>query len=131
MSKLQQLIQQQNNYIFNHADNGGSSEFDKSCNDISRDIIQAIKAEFGKCWVIKVNLYSDEGDRQTMPVFVEYTGQEIYNFSCDLALPKKDKELEQLVRNYWTDNYRRTLSEQINAIFDRAEEIGGYVLTWS
>lgn len=97
---------------------GFPTEYDMSCNDISRDTITAMKKECGSCFLGKINL--SEGDKP----LTEYTGQKIYNFQCDFIIPVHNTEIEQMIINDRTNI-------KVKDIIDRVYDVDGTVLIWS
>jgi hypothetical protein len=130
MENLEELNKKTNAYLIEHWDNGGTSEFDKSINDISRDRIKAVKEKYGTCFMYKINKWD-----QTELTCVEFVGQKVFNFEFDLILPKRNEELIKLidVRNApKTEEYsnKRNMDE-VKAIFDIVEKNNGISLVWS
>jgi hypothetical protein len=111
--------------------NEGTSEFDMSINDISRNVIAAMKAEFGNCFVGKINLYGEE--RKKGYKLVEYTGQIIYNFEYSFCLPCYDAELERMIDERDKAEYTCTADDyiRVNAITERIYALKGENLFWS
>lgn len=111
--------------------NGGVTEYDMSINDISRNMIFAMKAEKGVCFLGKVNLYGEE--RKEEYKLTEYTGQKIYNFEYSFCLPCYDEELEKMIDNRDKAVYTGAITDSVlvSAIIDRVEKIGGINLFWA
>lgn len=109
----------------------GTSEFDKSINDISREKIKAMKKEHGICFVGKFNLYGDE--RKKDYKLTEYTGQKIYNFEYTFCIPCHDSQIEKLITERDRAEYTGSRDDfkRIDMIMDRIEELGGLNLFWS
>lgn len=130
MNKLKELNKLTDQYLKMHWDNGGTSEFDKSINDISREKIKALKELKGKCYLYQINKFHPSD-----PACVEYTGQKIYNFEYSLALPERNEEIIKIIdkRNTPSDepySGKRNMDE-VNRIYDIAESIGEITLIWS
>jgi hypothetical protein len=130
MKTLSELNKCSSDYLIKHWDNGGTSEFDTSINDISRAKIEAMKKEFGDCWLFKINRYSeDEGT----PFMVRYEGQKIYNFEYCAIVPCYDKELEDLLIDYSKDSGFKsgTIMKKIEIIEDKLYSLKGVYLIWA
>jgi hypothetical protein len=129
---LQELKQESRAYHVLHADNGGSSEFDMSINDISRAKIQAVSEIWTEVWLGNVNLYGD--DRHGgKPIMTKWEGDLVYNFEYAFCIPGHDAELEQMIRDRDDAEYTGTRDDykRIDAIFARIEKLGGETLSWS
>lgn len=129
MNKLQKLNKLADEYLKTHWDNGGTSEFDKSINDISRKRIKALKELKGKCFLYKINKFNTSD-----LACVEYTGQKVYNFEFSFALPERNEEIIRIIneRNTPSDAYNSKRNmEEVNRIYDVAESIGAITLIWS
>lgn len=87
-----------NEYLKLHRNNGGTSEFDTSINDISRAKIKRFKIEKGACFLGNINLYDKEREKLDVKL-VPYEGQVIYNFEYAFILPCHDDEIIELKRN--------------------------------
>jgi hypothetical protein len=125
---LDELNRAANCYHLLHFSNGGASEFDQSINDISRAKIKALFRDRGSCFLYKLNKW-----HKTDPDVWEYTGQKIYNFDCSFITANKDEELSQMVIEYNRPREEfnsKLLWEQVEAIYDRVEKIGGIITTW-
>jgi len=113
-------------YHLLHLNNGGASEFDKSINDISRNIIQTMGDIDPACFLWKLN--------KEEYYCVKYTGQKIYNFQFDLVTPYFDRKLYTLI-SLWNADIEDIVIEDkssfVKSIFTRAEEIGGVTLSWA
>ena len=130
METLSQLSKKTSDYIKTHWNNGGTSEFDKSINDISRATIDAMKKELGDCWLFKINRHPEDKDK---PFMVQYTGQKVYNFEYSAIVPCYDKKLEELL----IENSKVLLGEPCRvtrlllAIEERIYSLKGMYLIWS
>jgi len=107
-----------------------TSEFDMSINDISRAKIEAMKKEYGSCWIGKINLYGEERNK---PKLTEWTGQKIYNFDCSFCIPCYDKELEDMIDKRDKSKYTGTKNDMavIKQIGDRIDALNGLNLFWA
>jgi hypothetical protein len=115
-------------YLITH---GGTSEFNKLINDVSRETIKAMKRECGTCYLGKINLY--DNDRKKPYKLVKYTGQKIYNFEYCFCLPCYDEEVERMIEERDKAPYTGTAedSRRVEAITERVQQIGGKHLFWS
>jgi hypothetical protein len=114
---------------------GRPTEGDWKQNDISREKIQALKNEYGTCFVGSVNFYgSQRANIDNEEIMVEYTGQMVYNFEYAFAVPVKDNTLTGLIRDYNRPTGEPFNSSvqlgKIRAIMDRLYELGGVNLFW-
>lgn len=128
MTTLQQLSKETTAYLTFYE---GTSEFDKSINDISRETITTMKKEYGTCFVGKINLYGDE--RKKDYKLTEYTGQKIYNFEYAFCIPCHDSKLEELITERDRAEYTGSKDDfkRIDKIMNRIEELKGVNLFWS
>jgi hypothetical protein len=125
-------LKQLSNDVFNYlSNNEGVSELDKSINDISRDIINAMKDKYGICFLGKINLYGKEREKDYK--LVEYVGQKIYNFDYEFCLPCYDAELEKMINDRDKAEYEGTGKDYklVTAITERIYELDGRNLFWS
>ncbi|KFM93050.1 hypothetical protein [Paenibacillus macerans] len=129
MTKLEELIKQQQDYV---AKKGGFHEIleaDTTYNDLNRKQIAAFKEQYGSAYLGSINYYDEQRKKilaGTESIFKEYTGQMVYNFGCAFCVPRRDMELEYLVRSFLESNDQKT----IDRIFDRIERLGGLIITW-
>ena len=128
MKTLVECFKETTNYLI---ENQGTSEFDMSINDISRETIQAMKNEFGTCFLGKINLYGEERGKEYK--LVEYTGQKVYNFEYTFCMPVHDTELERMITERDHTPYTGTKDDyiRIEAITKRIYSVGGENLFWS
>lgn len=124
---LYELMIEDADYFLRNKYNGGKSEFDHSINDISRARIAALQREKGACFLLRTRLRPEE--RTAGLRYTPYTGQTIYNFEFDMAVPVEDEELRCLVDafNATPENFDMQLFDRIH---DRMIEIEGISLTW-
>lgn len=105
-------------------------EADNTSNNLNREIIVALKQIHGRLYLGHINIYGD--DRRVRvcagkkSVYEEYTGQEIYNFHCDFAVPGADETLAELIRT-WNREAEPRVIDQIMA---RVDELGGEHFVW-
>lgn len=107
-------------------------EADNINNDLNRETITALKQIYGELYLGDINFYDEKRKKiQTgqASVYEEYTGQMVYNFGCDFAVPEKDEELEKMIREWNTDIWpaNTKLVPQITA---RIEALGGISFVW-
>lgn len=128
MESLKELSQKTGEYLI---ENQGTSEFDMSINDISRQVIEAMKAEYGTCFLGKINLYGEERKKEYK--LVEYTGQMVYNFEYGFCLPCYDSELERMINERDKAEYTGTSDDmkRVSAIVDRIYSLNGKNLFWA
>jgi len=137
MTRLEEAIKKQNNYLIRIGDPINLLEADNEYNDMNREVISAFKEHHGKAFLGKNNYYDDErtavanGEKSPYEVYI---GQKIYNFGCDFCVPFEDAELQEMIRrwNGFTGT-SGTVPSKSNAgtIIDRVLEIGGINLIWS
>lgn len=96
-------------------------------NDAQRTRLAAYRAEHGRVWIGKVNIYPPARAELS-----EYTGQMVHNFEADYAVPKPDPDLLRLIIERDEAPYTSTTDDgpRIDAIFARIAELGGLLLTW-
>lgn len=116
-----------NAYLTLHKNEGGTTEFDKRINDYSRQTIEAMKAEKGQAWLLKINRYKDETEK---PYLVEYTGQDIYNFEYTAVIPVNDSEIIEMLKYYETLKFGDGIMTYIEKITKRIYDLGGVNLFW-
>lgn len=116
--------------------NGGMpTEFDMSINDMSRDIIRRLDEVYGKCYLIKLNLYGDEsGDRNA--ISQQYQVGETYNafnFCAAFASPMITDEIIDLIHLRDTSEYRGPSQDRVvvESIFSTLEALGAQSLHWA
>ena len=113
---------------------GEIREADGTYNDLNRELIAAMKQDCGTAYIGKINFYGDRRANVAAgkeSVFIEYTNQEVHNFSCDFVAPRKDEKLEELIREWNSDNRKaESCATLVREILDRVKEIGGINLIW-
>ena len=130
MDALKELRKRQNLYL---ASTGGAwalREADEKYNDMNREIIDAFKKAYGAAFLGKINFYDEERQRvasKQQSVYVEYTGQLVYNFGCSFVVPVKDEDLEARIVEW---NAGRNTTSVIDKIMARIEELGGISFVW-
>ena len=117
---LQTVIEKENIVFANF--NGNLTEANDGWNGIQQEKINAILNDCGSAFLGKINMYNPDDSKYT-----EYTGQTVYNFSCDFVIPNKDKELLLLI-----DEWNKTgKTDTLDKIFDRVNVLGGTNLIWT
>lgn len=114
------LLQRRARYLQNIGGPWNLTEFDRMPNKISRAIVRAMREEHGEAWLVKIN---PDGDQRAI---WQYNYGVVHNFEADIVLPAYDIDLAIAL---WGYNGAPTIS-RINAIFDRAEVLGGICLIW-
>jgi hypothetical protein len=127
--KLRLLRKMTANYHHKHYANGGSTEFDKSINDISRDKIETIDYLHGQCFLWKGNIYNEDEK-----ICVPYRGQRIYNFCADIVTPHYDQRLYDAIKK-WNSKGVLEIEDRLDfviQIYDYAcDRCGGVELSWA
>ena len=128
MKTVKELSKETNDYL---RANKGTSEFDMSINDISRQIVESMKNEKDVCFLGNINLYGE--DRKKEFKLTEYTGQKIYNFDYSFCLPCYDAEAERMINERNKAPYTGTSDDsvRIEAITERIYSLGGKYLFWA
>lgn len=109
----------------------GFSEFvSDPLHDLQIQKLAVLKKAWGQVWLGSFNW----NDGRIWKL-VKYTGQKIYNFSHDFAVPCNDEELFELLKDYNNPENEDLSSEQVFAklekITDRLAELKGVLLYWS
>lgn len=108
-------------------------EADSTYNDYNREIIKFFRMRYGKAYLGSINFY-DEKRKQVAKgeasVYEEYTGQQVYNFSCCFVVPTADEELQMLIRDWNSPGQLQKGIEDVKKITDRVDKIGGHHLIW-
>lgn len=125
--KMKLLKKMTREYHRKHSTNGGASEFDKSINDISRDIIDTMYEIHQECYLWKINLYNIEHDRICTP----YIAQKVCNFEFAIATPCYDKILYSLIKAWNSPTIKTNMHNLIERISNRVYKIGGIFLSWT
>ena len=111
----------------------GIHEADNAYNDFNRKIIEAFSWLHGKAYLGNINFFDDKKRAAvaagTESVYEEYSGEDVYNFSCVFVVPTKDNELELLIR-LWNKSDEAVSYELVTKITERIEKIGGINLLW-
>ncbi len=96
-------------------------------NDRTRASLAAYRAEHGRAWIGKINIYPP-----ARAALIEFTGQLVRNFEADFAMPQPDATLLRLIIERAEAPYTGTAedAQRIEAIFVRIEELDGLILTW-
>lgn len=107
-------------------------EADATYNDWNREMIDALRQRHGKVYLGRINYYDEKRDEVAAGgnIYEEYTGESVYNFCCDYAVPVQDEELQKLVQAWNGCNSLPMPSDIIDKIFERVEKIGGTHLIW-
>ena len=127
---LEEVIKKENRYIRSHGGVWSLTEFDQGINDIQRDKITAFKKKYGKCYLGKVNYYSEERvNIDNIEILTEYTGQDIYNSEYAFCISIYDETLVELIRDYNHDNPKNVLNV-VTHIFNRVDKLEGLVFVW-
>lgn len=112
-------------------------ESDRTINDGNREQIAAFKREHGAAWLGNVNFYDEQRQRIASgmeSVYEEYTGQMVYNFGCAFCVPVPDETLSNLIREWNSDDktgINGKVVNQVSAIMERIDEIGGVHFIWT
>ncbi|MEK6650418.1 MAG: hypothetical protein AABY75_05540 [Bacteroidota bacterium] len=122
---------------------GEPGEADDRVNDSARAVIAAvIEANGGRAWIGNINLNTNSG---TSPEEREAkirnclqevkTGELVYNFGASFVIPCDDDEIRRIIRERHEEGRApysaATNAAQVDAIYDRVEELGGYFLMWT
>ena len=99
---------------------------------MNRARIDAMLEKCGEVWLGNVNFY-DEVRKAVVakehPVFTKWDGSLIHNFEYTIAIPRDDKELADMIRQ-WNGSDLPLPAKLIEKITDRVDFIGGINLTW-
>ena len=105
-------------------------EANESLNDLQRKKIHAIYKDYGKAYIGKINFYDAARENlSTDSVYVEYTGQLVYNFEASFVVPEPDNALAELIVRWNTKGQVSLLL--IEQMTNRIHAIGGANLLWS
>lgn len=128
-TKITEITMRENELL--RAYRGNIPEASDDWNNLQREKIAAVFEMSGKAYIGKVNLYGDE--REVLSgdaVFVEYSGEIVYNFDADFIVPAADSVLAEMIVQWNTEGLPKTLN-LIGKITNRIDEIGGINLMWS
>jgi len=105
----------------------GASEFNRTHNRISRAKVRAMLRENGSVFIWDCNPF------EKTAVVWEYKRGMVYNFDGSFITPQYDIDLEWMMRDRLESPYTGATDDftRINAIFDKADEMGMTHLTWS
>lgn len=123
----------QNQYL---ASTGGvwePREADSTYNDYNREIIKFFRMRYGKAYLGSINFYDEKRKqvaRGEASVYEEYTGQQVYNFSCCFVVPKADEELQMLIRDWNSEGQLQKGIDDVKKITNRVDKLGGHHLIW-
>ena len=131
---LSRLRKKATEYVLTQGGYGNIREADETYNDINREQLAALVKLHGKIYLGKRNIW-DRTERQeimngTRSVYTEYTGGLIRNFACDFAVPVKDELLEEMIREWNSDETLPKKWSDASKATDRVEEIGGINFVW-
>jgi len=123
-------IKERENALF-RSYNGRIPEANEELNDMQREKIAAFYESQEKAYIGKINYHGKENETLTEDtVFVEYTGQMIYNFEVDFIVPNVDAKLAEMIVR-WNGKIQSPKINLVKSIFGRIDRIGGLPLTWS
>lgn len=130
MNTVAELKKEQYSHIAAHGGYMNLKEADKTNNDLNREQIEAFKQENGTAYLGSINYYGEQREAiadGSAPVYEEFTGQMVYNFSCAFCVPTEDKDLEDLIRGWNADIRTATVCQ----ITNRISSLGGLIFVWS
>ena len=123
-------ITERENKLFNSY-NGNIPEATEDWNNLQREKIAAIYENYGRAYIGKINYYGEIRENLTEDtVFIEYTGQMVYNFEADFVVPVLDAKLAEMIVK-WNDKIQTHSANLVKSIFKRIDRIGGINFTWS
>lgn len=108
-------------------------EADSTYNDYNREIIKFFRMQYGKAYLGSINFYDEKRKlvaKGEASVYEEYTGQQVYNFSCCFVVPTEDKELQMLIRDWNGPGQLQKGVDDVKKITDRVDKLGGHHLIW-
>lgn len=108
-------------------------EADSTYNDFNREAIKYFLMRYGQAYLGNINFYDDKRKqvvKGTSSVYEQYTGQMVYNFGYAFVVPTADKELENLIREWNTDNQLPKGVDEVTKITNRIDKLGGLHLVW-
>ena len=122
----------QTRYVQAHGGFAGIYEADDNYNDLNRRQIEAYLMYKGKAFMCDANYHGDKHKavcNGTESVYTEYNGQRIYNFACQYLVPRKDEELEEMIRD-WNRGAKAITYVNADMILRRVKELDGIFFTW-
>jgi hypothetical protein len=127
--KLSELNARENELYIQYR--GHIPEANETLNNLQREKISALYERNGKAFIGKINHYGGERELLTADVvFVQFFGQQVYNFEADFIVPFADRELAEMIVRWNAGGLPASL-ELISKITNRIHEIGGVSLRWS
>lgn len=119
-------------YIMRNGGMGGLREADDVFNDFNREELNAMVGKYGKIFIGKIN-FNDNSAREALLAggdpFREYTGEKVYNFGCDYAIPTPDPALSDMIRKWNGPNCGED-AVGVSQIIDRIRDLGGVHFIW-
>ena len=104
------------------------TEFDADwVNAATRKDINDYAKTHPETWLGKINRYDDDAGT---PYMVKYTGQKVYNFEYEFAVPAPDAILIKLLMDHDNEVSSKDTMSNINKIDDRIDKLGGIILFW-
>lgn len=122
MLALTELNQKQNRLIAKYLMGAGLMENSEELNDHNRDMVMGMYSSFGLVLLGRFNAGVDNKDELTL-----YEGQPILNFDYDFCIPKYDRLLVDLMRE-WRKNQS---AKALDACIKRVINLYGALLIWS
>jgi len=127
-AKMQELIKRENEHF--RSCGGYMLEADEKWNNIQREKIAAVYKINGKAYLGKINHHGENRKSLTVSdIFVEYTGQKVYNFDADFIVPTADNELAEMIIQ-WNAAKPPLSLKLIKKMQNIVEKIGGTSLKW-
>lgn len=128
-NKISEITVRENNLFRSYC--GNIPEANTEMNNLQREKITAVYEINGSAYIGKINYYDAERESlSTEAVFIEYTGQTVYNFEADFIIPNVDIELAEMIVQWNTGGLPASL-DLITKITERIDKIGGLNLLWS
>lgn len=131
-SRLQEVIQKQDEYLFFWGQLEDVPIGDDTFNDLSRDIITAYKECHGSAYLGKlVFSWEDQKklERSEIGIYVEYSGQPILPYGCNFVISQPNAQLEAMVIEWAIDEWPPKF-ELFTRILQRIKELDGLTLSW-
>ena len=131
MTSIKELEKETAEYLINHAEEGGTSEFDMSINDISRAKIEAALVEWGQVYLGNVNIYDPNHGKPVK--LVKYYGEKVFNFGYSFAIPCDSPELCKMIEDRDNSEYTGTKDDykRVTEIHNLIDSLGGFYLIWA